>query len=582
VAVFVTEVLVEGADTELQQIARNAIRTQVGQTTTATALQQDIAAVLETGWFATVTVLTRATPQGIAVTFQLAPIVVRSLQLSGAQALTPDIANQLFQPQLGNPANSALLSQAVQRTNAWYAQNGLPLARVLTVQPSRTGVVTIAVAEGTVRSVRVRFLSPEGKTVDANGQPIRVRTQPAFVQRQIQLQPGQPFRTDVAQADLRRLSQLGIFQTANVSFEGDARQTDVIYNVVEGKARGFNFGGGYNDELGLYATINYQDVNFAGLAQQLNANVQVGTQDIQYNLRFQSPYRATDPGTPGYGISFFRRQGLSRVFDDEIKLPNGSRVRERRLGGGINLDYPVFGPEWATSLGLNYTNISLRDRDGDVFRTDRRGNPLSLSGKGIDDLYTVSFSATRDRRDDPRNSSRGSLLSFSTEQSIPIGRGEILGNRLTASYSQYIPVELIKFAKADQQFSQVFAFNVQGGTVIGDLPPYDAFTLGGPSSVRGYESGAVATSRSYLLLSTEYRFPIYRFIGGALFADFATDLGSQDRVLGDPGGERDKPGSGFGGGVGLRFNSPIGIIRADFGISNQGDARLQFGFGQRF
>jgi outer membrane protein insertion porin family len=32
----------------------------------------------------------------------------------------------------------------------------------------------------------------------------------------------------------------------------------------------------------------------------------------------------------------------------------------------------------------------------------------------------------------------------------------------------------------------------------------------------------------------------------------------------------------------VRVNSPIGILRADFGITNTGDSRLQFGVGHRF
>ena len=106
--------------------------------------------------------------------------------------------------------------------------------------------------------------------------------------------------------------------------------------------------------------------------------------------------------------------------------------------------------------------------------------------------------------------------------------------------------------------------------------------LGGPNSVRGYGIGDVATSRTYFLASAEYRFPIYRFIGGVVFADFASDLGTSDEVLGEPGVQRRKPGTGAGFGVGLRLNSPFGIIRADFGVTDQGDSRLQFGFGQRF
>lgn len=578
--VTATDVQVVGVEAELQQVVRNTIKTKPGGGTSGSQLKQDVADLLGTGLFANASVSSRTNPQGLSVVFQVEPIVVRSLQLSGAQALTLDVANQLFGAQLGAAVKPTLLNESVKRINEWYAKNGYTLARVLTLQPTREGIVTVEVAEGYIGDVQVRFVNKDGKPVDDKGQLIKGRTQPGFLRRQIKLQPGQVFRDDVARADLRRLSELGIFDGANVSFEGDARRVAVIYNVVEGSARRVNFSGGYNDEQGLFASINFQDNNFGGLGQQFSANVQPGTLDTQFDARFDSPYRDTDPNTPGYGANVFRRQGLSRVFDDEIKLPNGSRVRERKIGGGINATRPL-GPTWKGTLGLNYTNVSLRDRNGNVFARDVRGNPLSLSGTGIDDLTTLSFTALQDLRDNVVNPSRGSVVTLSTEQFIPIGRGEVLGNRLQANYATFIPVSLIK-PGADAQQPQVVAFNLQGGTTIGDLPPYNAYVLGGPNSVRGYGAGDVATSRSYFLASAEYRFPIYRFLGGVVFADFASDLGTSDEVLGEPGVQRGKPGTGAGFGVGLRLNSPFGIIRADFGVSDQGDSRFQFGFGQRF
>lgn len=53
-------------------------------------------------------------------------------------------------------------------------------------------------------------------------------------------------------------------------------------------------------------------------------------------------------------------------------------------------------------------------------------------------------------------------------------------------------------------------------------------------------------------------------------------------MLGEPGVLRDKPGSGFGYGLGLRLNSPFGLIRGDLGISDQGEVRFEVTTGQRF
>jgi outer membrane protein insertion porin family len=100
--------------------------------------------------------------------------------------------------------------------------------------------------------------------------------------------------------------------------------------------------------------------------------------------------------------------------------------------------------------------------------------------------------------------------------------------------------------------------------------------------VRGYDAGNVGSGRSYVLASAEYRFPIIQALGGVLFADYASDLGSGDTIVGNPAGTRGKPGSGFGYGAGVRFDSPLGLLRADYGLNDQGESRLHFGIGQRF
>lgn len=578
--VIATDVQVVGATPELEAVVRQKINTRPGLETSQSQLKQDVATLLETGFFANASVSSQSNPRGLSVTFRVEPAIVRSFRTTNAQILTPELINRFFGDQIGRPVSPNAIAAGVGRTNEWYAQNGYSLARVLTVQPTRQGVVTIEVAEGVVGAIKLRFLSREGETVDENGNPVRYRTQEGFARRQILLQPGQVLQQRVVQADVDRLGKLGIFEGITVSLEGDARRLDVIYNLVEAKSRGFNFGGGYNDDLGLFGTINYQDTNFGGLAQRLSASAQVGTRDVQFDGRFVSPYRSTDPNTLGYGANVFRRQGGSRVFDEDIKLANGDRVRERRVGGGANIEYPI-GQDFLGSLGLNYTRTTLRDSQGDIKTQDVRGNPLSFSGTGVDDLFTLSFNAVRDQRDSPVSPSKGSVLNLGTAQSLPIGEGKILSNRLSANYAQFIPVDWIQAGK-DSQFPQTIGLNLQVGTVIGDLPPYDAFTLGGTNSVRGFGNDDVSTSRSFVLASAEYRFPIYRFIGGAAFLDFGSGLNSQDAVLGEPGLERGKPGFGFGYGLGVRVNSPIGIIRLDFGLNNQGESKFHFGFGQKF
>ena len=567
-AVTATDVQVTGATDELQQIALKAISTRPGGSTSQSQLDKDVAAILNTGLFADARVSTSQNRDGVKVAYQVQPVIVRSLQLSGNKVLTPDVASNFFKAQLGQPVSLATLRDGVEQLSKWYKDNGYVLAQVLAAKPASNGVLTLEVAEGLVGNINFRFLDKDGK-------PTQGRTKEDFLRSELKLKPNDIFRVDVARQDLQHLYQLGLFDNANISLNGDARKVDVSYDLIERAARGVNVGGGYSADSGVFGVISYKDQNFGGINQQVGFNVQGGSRDFQFNGNFTSPYRASNPDTPGYNVDVFRRRTLSQTFNNDLGLENGDQPREGQFGAGVTLTKPVEG--WDTSLGLNYTRTSIRDSNGNITPTDKLGNPLSFSSRGIDDLVAVTAGVSKDQRDNPINPTQGSIVSFSTQQSIPVGNGNILMNQVKANYSQYVPLNVFGGSKPE-----VLAFNVQGGTTIGDLPPYMAFNLGGLNSVRGYGTGDVASGRSYVLASAEYRIPIFKPVGAVLFADFGSDLGTADTVPGEPGVVRDKPGTAFGYGAGIRVDSPVGIIRADLGFNDQGGSKLQFGLGQRF
>ncbi|MFH7026422.1 MAG: BamA/TamA family outer membrane protein [Heteroscytonema crispum UTEX LB 1556] len=446
----------------------------------------------------------------------------------------------------------------------------------MSIEPS---TYSAEVGEKIVKDIQIRFVNDKGKLVDDKGQLIEGRTQKDFIIGNLKLKVGQVFREDVFQEDLQRLRRLKSFDKVKVSLEEDATGINIIYDIQERRFPSLNFGGGNSSDYGLYGRVGYEDSNISGLGDRLNASVQLTREDIQFDSHLTSPYRRGEPNRFGYSVRAFRQRDLSRTFNDDIKLANGDRVREGRFGGSV----AVLGAvnDWDTALALNYTRISLRDRDYKLARVDRLGNPLSVSGTGIDDLITVSFAVTKDKRDRLDNPTQGSILSLSTSQAIPIGLGKISTNRLVGNYIQYVPVSWIGKGRQTEN-PEMLAFNVQLGTIIGEFPPADAFDIGGMNSVRGYGSGKVASGRSYGLASVEYRFPILQTVGGVVFADFASDFGSGKTVLGEPGVVRGKPGSGFGYGLGLRVKSPIGLIRGDLGISNEGEVRFEITTGQRF
>ncbi|MEP6544795.1 BamA/TamA family outer membrane protein [Microcoleus vaginatus GB1-A2] len=434
-------------------------------------------------------------------------------------------------------------------------------------------------AEGVyVAEVKIRFVNSRGEAVDKKGNPVEGRISEDFIRGELKLKAGDNYSPEVVRSDLQQLQQLGLFDKVTVSIEEVGTDVNVIYNVQERSARSFSVSASLSDDIGVAVPLSYTDRTFGRNPQRLAVELQPSLRGIQYDVQFVSPYVAAEDRL-GYSVRAFGDRRISEIFNKDIDLPNGDRVREIRVGGNLRFTRPL--GDWRGTLGLNYTNISTRDRNLNIARRDELGNPLTFSGSGVDELYTVSFGAMLDRRDNPFDPTRGSILSLSTEQSIPLGRGNIVSNRLLANYIQYVPITLL--GRGDSEaLPEMLAFNLQAGTVIGDLPPTEAFRLGGRNSVRGYDSGDIGSGRSYFLASGEYRFPVGRDVGGVIFVDFASDLGTGDNVLGKPAVVRDKPGTGAGVGVGVRVRSRFGLIRLDMAVSDSGDLKFILGTKQRF
>lgn len=600
--VLVAEVLISGVEGAIQTEVYSVIRTQPGRTTTRSQLQEDINAIFKTGYFSNVRAVPEDTPLGVRVTFevQLNP-ALSGVKVEGTSVLPQSVIDEAFQDQVGNTINLNRIDEGIKKITQWYQSNGYVLAQVVdapAVEPD--GQVTIQVAEGVVEDIEVRFINKDGEETDEKGNPIRGRTRNFIITREFETKPGEVFNRNKVERDLQRVFGLGIFEDVRLALrpsEQDPRKVVVVANVAERRTGSISAGAGISSASGLFGTVSYQQQNLGGNNQRLGAELQVGQRELLFDLNFTDPWIGGDPFRTSYSVNLFRRRTISLVFDGgerEVELENGDRPRVVRTGGGISFTRPLNGnpyrrAEWTGSLGLQYQHIDITDSDGDIAKEDERGNDLSFSGTGKDDLLTLQFGVVQDRRNDALRPTQGSLLRLGTEQSIPVGSGSIFMNRLRGGYSFYVPTRILRLTQGCQDpksrpadCPQAFAFNVQAGTVIGDLPPYEAFALGGSNSVRGYDEGDLAAARSFVQATIEYRFPIFSIISGALFVDAATDFGSQGSVPGDPGGVRRKPGSGFGYGGGVRIQSPLGPIRIDFGLNDQGDSRLHFGIGERF
>lgn len=531
------------------------------------------------------------TPLGV-----LRQVIIKTLPTNSSSIISQQDIDKLFTDRYNRNIDSESVQAIAKQLNQLYKERGYELAQVVNVEGFKDGRLQLVVAEGLVEDVQVRFFTKDPKTgrdsyVNEKNQPLQGVTRPFIITREVETKAGSLFNRKTIEKDARRVYGLGAFQDLKLNFlpgRVDPSKVIVFFDVMESGNNGNFGGGGTYGSSGLGGYVSYQKPNLGGNNQTIGGQVVFGGRDTAYDLKFIDPWIGGDQNRTGYDVRLFQNRSFTNIFDggkQPVYLSSNNDVPSiSRTGGGITFARPLSGNPyedrgWNSSLGLQYQKVSVQNPSGQITPTDAAGRALSFSGTGQDDLLMVQLGLNKDSRNSAADPSSGDVLRFGVDQSIPVGNSNIGMTRLQGGYTTYVPVKLVDFDKG----AQALVFNVQGGTVLGDLPPYEAFGLGGVRSVRGYEEGGLGSGRSYLQATAEYRFPLISALGGSVFADYGTDLGTGNLVPGNPAGARLKPGNGFGYGVGIRINTPLfAPIRLDYARNNLGEDRVQFGFGDRF
>ncbi|MBE9119129.1 tetratricopeptide repeat protein [Lusitaniella coriacea LEGE 07157] len=230
--VLITELVIEGTnDPELLEAIYRVIKTQAGQKTTRSLLQEDVKAIFTTGYFANVTVVPEDTPSGVRVTFQVEPnpilnrVVVRTIpERQGEQVLPQEKVDEIFEEQYGQIVNLRDFQAGILELNEWYREQGYDLAQVVGApKVSQDGTVTIDVAEGVIEEVRIRFLNEENESVEGYTSDL--------ILQQIEQKAGDVFNREIAQKDLERTFGLGLFNDVRFSFSVGSDPSQVIVSI---------------------------------------------------------------------------------------------------------------------------------------------------------------------------------------------------------------------------------------------------------------------------------------------------------------------------------------------------------------
>ncbi len=471
----------------------------------------------------------------------------------------------------------AVFSRAVLRTDIFnltdvYADKGYAFANVNPLtkpDPEKKTVdLTFDMEKGELVSI---------ERINIAGNP---KTRDKVIRREMRVTEGELYSATGMKRSKQNLMNLGYFEEANIATAKGSASNKLNINVdIKEKPTGtFSIGGGYSSLDGVIGQGSIQQANFLGLGLKANVSASIGGKSQTYAVGLTDPYFLDTKWTLG-----------ADIYRSERDYIDYSR---RLTGGDIKAGYPIsdfLSTYWMYKYEIKDI-YNPQQAYTDLNRVDPDNYPLGTTTTSS--ILASINNNTTDYRLDPTT---GMMNSLSVEYA---GLG---GNNKFARYitdnTWFHPVykKLIFSSKMTLGYVQE----------VGQPVPIDEkFYLGGIFSLRGYRartvspiktettdnvdplvsrsSGVVYTGGNYEVFgNTELTFPLLSDVGikGVAFFDYGNSFDDRNKMF---------SGMLMSYGGGIRWSSPIGPLRLEYGIPinprdiDSRSGRFEFSIGSLF
>jgi outer membrane protein assembly complex protein YaeT len=484
---------------------------------------------------------------------------VVKMDFQGVAALDLEALRKALPLKEGEGFHPVLLDNALDVIRGKYADKGYTRAQVSAREDWNP--------EHTLVSLTIEALEGPRQVVDRILVRGNERTRGDVIRRTLDLRRDEP----VSQAKLfeteRSLYQLGIFSRVDVAFVPSGLEEtdrDVLVRVEEGRPRSVLYGFGWDSETRFRGSLSFSDNNVGGLAYSLRTDLRWSQRDKRFHLLLNQPYLGDFP------VSL-----TSSVFY-EAEAPSDRPYEVTRYGGRIEA-VRVYGSH-RYSLGFDYRIVEPSVDPGIASNEIER----------LDQRYQVtSFVPTffLDRRDDPISPTRGwsSLAQLQYAFPVPAFRTDTEFLKVFLQQTQYYNLGRPGVLAGSVRVGTIQPYKAiptSGGIVLDfpsrNVPIAERFFAGGDASNRAYGRDELGIrgqtlirnpsgggfvpvgGDGLLLINLEYRFPVAGDFGGTLFFDSGNVWPDWRSIR---WGELKN-----GIGLGARYNSPIGPVRAGIGF----------------
>jgi outer membrane protein insertion porin family len=346
------------------------------------------------------------------------------------------------------------------------------------------------------------------------------------IRRELFMNEGDVFSTEVLKASIRRVNQLGYFKPMEGAPDIKPSSTaedrlDITFKVDEQNRNQFTFGGGVSGYEGAFLNASFQTSNFLGKGETFTLAAQTGSRTRNYQFSVSEPYFLDRPITAGFDV-FFRRISYESY---------GTFVGFGQQSQGISLSTGIsVGRFSRVFASYSYQIIDIYE----IAAASNYKTTSSVVATTLDESYyggfgrrhesSISPSWVRNTVDNPYQPRRGSRYTVGTQFVGGPFRGDVDYIRPHVELVQYLPVRKKMALGVRGEVGYIWPF---GNTV--EVPYYQRYFLGGETQIRGYNARTVApydpkTKSSiggdkFLLVNAEYYFDVFGPLRALLFFD---------------------------------------------------------------
>ena len=547
----ITAIVVQGNENISKDLIISQIASNLGDVFSKENIENDMKAVYDLGYFKDVRIKLESFRDGYKVVFVVVEnLPIKEISIEGNTIVSVEEIREVMVLREGQVFCQKILKNDVDRISQLYKDKGYLLINIKDINFDEEGKLWINISEGCLEKI----------VIEGNN-----KTKEKVITREITIKPGDLFNFDIAKKSLQKIYNLGYFEDVSMKLEPGSEEDTIVLviKVIEKNTGKFGVGAGYNSEEGLMGFASYEEKNLFGGGQKVQAKVELGGRTT-YKVSFLEPWLANTPTSFGFEVYDTTSKEKEKEEGEII-----SEYEEARLGGKL-----IFGRRISDAI-----NLGLELKTEKVTYDLISGIWLDDSDEGLTNSLTPIF--TYDTRDNVFNPTSGLYGNFSLEKAGGFLGGDYDFTKYNLTLSTYLSTKIVEevvdiraIEKITDKLSKgVVALRAIGGIADTSLPSFAEYKVGGMNTVRGYDYGEFSGDKS-LVFNAEYRLPLAKNFQAVLFADWGNtwDIGESINVS----------DLKFGKGIGIRFDTPIGPIRLDYGIGEEGIGQTYFSIGHTF